>query len=269
MDVDTALQRLGLDRTADIDRVKQHFRRLAHDHHPDRGGDSARFAELNLAYRVLLEHHEPRPAPPRVAQGRPSREPTPSEHAPDTVKLMAEPLGRDELSRLRSGGTRIRADAALLSRLLVTEPPAGTPARLRPLMLLSRAPGARSNGLAALLSEGSSSELRLCDRRDRSHDGGEPGRPSLGDATIVLLARGRTARRAVDGLELDVRRLGASWRRERGDTSVRLRATVTAEEAAERAGRVAHLADTLLRALAWPLEGWSLDVASLGGRTRG
>jgi hypothetical protein len=266
MDVDAALERLGLDRTVDIDRVKQHFRRLAHDHHPDRGGDSAHFAELNLAYRVLLEHHEPRPAPPRVAQGRPSREPTLTEHAPDTATLTAEPLDRDELTRLRTSGRRIRADAALLSRLLVTDPPAGTPARLRPLLLLSRAPGARSNGLAALLSEGSSSELRLCDRRDRSHDDGEPGGPALGDATIVLLARGRAARRAVDGLELDLRRLGANWRRERGDTSVRLRTTVTSGDTADRAVRVAHLADTLLCALAWPLEGWSLDVASLGGR---
>jgi len=266
MDVDAALERLGLDRTVDIDHVKQHFRRLAHDHHPDRGGDSAHFAELNLAYRVLLEHHEPRPAPPRVAQGRPSREPTPTEHAPDTETLTAEPLDREELTRLRAWGSRVRADAALLSRLLVTDPPAGTPVRLRAVVLRSRAPGARSNGLSALLSEGSSSELRLCDRRDRTHGGGEPGGPALGDATIVLLARGRAARRAVDGLGLDVRRLGANWRRERGDTSVRLRTTVSAVDAADRAARVAHRAETLLCALAWPLEEWSLDIASLGDR---
>jgi curved DNA-binding protein len=44
---------LGLDKTASQDDIKQAFRRLAMRHHPDRGGDEARFKEIQSAYDVL------------------------------------------------------------------------------------------------------------------------------------------------------------------------------------------------------------------------
>lgn len=45
---------LGVPKTASQDEIKRAFRKLAHQHHPDKqGGDEARFKELNEAYAVL------------------------------------------------------------------------------------------------------------------------------------------------------------------------------------------------------------------------
>lgn len=44
---------LGVDRDADADAIKRAYRRLAAQHHPDRGGDTARFQEIQQAYDVL------------------------------------------------------------------------------------------------------------------------------------------------------------------------------------------------------------------------
>ncbi|MFH1631480.1 MAG: molecular chaperone DnaJ [bacterium] len=44
---------LGVDKTASKDEVKRAFRRLAHEHHPDKGGDEAKFKEINEAYHIL------------------------------------------------------------------------------------------------------------------------------------------------------------------------------------------------------------------------
>ena len=45
---------LGVDRTATDTEIKQAFRRLAHQHHPDKGnGDDKKFKEINEAYQVL------------------------------------------------------------------------------------------------------------------------------------------------------------------------------------------------------------------------
>lgn len=43
---------LGVDQGATIDDVRAAYRRLAHLHHPDRGGDSARMAQINRAYEA-------------------------------------------------------------------------------------------------------------------------------------------------------------------------------------------------------------------------
>ena len=42
---------LGVPRTATADEIKKAFRKLARKHHPDAGGDEAKFKELNDAYR--------------------------------------------------------------------------------------------------------------------------------------------------------------------------------------------------------------------------
>lgn len=44
---------LGLDKTASADEIKKAFRTLASRHHPDKGGDTAKFQELQQAYGVL------------------------------------------------------------------------------------------------------------------------------------------------------------------------------------------------------------------------
>ncbi len=47
---------LGVDKSASQDEVKKAFRKLAHQHHPDKqGGDSAKFKEASEAYSVLSD----------------------------------------------------------------------------------------------------------------------------------------------------------------------------------------------------------------------
>ena len=46
---------LGVSRGASADEVKKSFRRLAHEHHPDKGGDPAKFKDVNEAYQVLSD----------------------------------------------------------------------------------------------------------------------------------------------------------------------------------------------------------------------
>ena len=47
---------LGVPRTASQDEIKKAFRKLAHQHHPDKGtGDENKFKEVNEAYQVLSD----------------------------------------------------------------------------------------------------------------------------------------------------------------------------------------------------------------------
>ena len=46
---------LGIDRKASQDEVKKAFRKLAQKHHPDKGGDEAKFKEITEAYSVLSD----------------------------------------------------------------------------------------------------------------------------------------------------------------------------------------------------------------------
>jgi curved DNA-binding protein len=60
-------QTLGVPRNAGPDDIKQAYRRLAAQHHPDRGGDTAKFQEIQAAYAVLsdpeqrAQHDNPQP----------------------------------------------------------------------------------------------------------------------------------------------------------------------------------------------------------------
>ncbi|HEY4514896.1 MAG TPA: molecular chaperone DnaJ [Candidatus Paceibacterota bacterium] len=44
---------LGIKKNAPKEEIKKAFRRLAHEHHPDRGGDESKFKEINEAYQTL------------------------------------------------------------------------------------------------------------------------------------------------------------------------------------------------------------------------
>lgn len=46
-------QTLGVNKTATADEIKTAFRKLAHEHHPDKGGNAEKFKEANEAYQVL------------------------------------------------------------------------------------------------------------------------------------------------------------------------------------------------------------------------
>lgn len=46
---------LGVERTATAEDVKRAYRKLAHEHHPDKGGDQEKFKEINEAYQVLSD----------------------------------------------------------------------------------------------------------------------------------------------------------------------------------------------------------------------
>lgn len=58
---------LGVDKTASLDDIKKAYRKLASKHHPDRGGDTAKFQEIQGAYDTLSdpdkrsEYDNPRP----------------------------------------------------------------------------------------------------------------------------------------------------------------------------------------------------------------
>src|SRR3990167_6898789 len=46
---------LGIARNATKEEIKKAYRGLAHKFHPDKGGDEARFKEVNEAYQVLSD----------------------------------------------------------------------------------------------------------------------------------------------------------------------------------------------------------------------
>lgn len=46
---------LGVSKTASDDEIKKAFRRLAHEHHPDKGGDPLKFKDVNEAYQILSD----------------------------------------------------------------------------------------------------------------------------------------------------------------------------------------------------------------------
>jgi curved DNA-binding protein len=58
---------LGVPKTATADEIKRAYRRLASQHHPDKGGDTTKFQEIEAAYRTLsdpekrAQHDNPNP----------------------------------------------------------------------------------------------------------------------------------------------------------------------------------------------------------------
>lgn len=61
-----AYETLGVPRGASEDEIKKAYRRMAAKHHPDRGGDTAKFQEIQTAYDTLSDPHK------RAAHDNPS-----------------------------------------------------------------------------------------------------------------------------------------------------------------------------------------------------
>lgn len=51
-------QDLGIAKTATKDEIKKAYRKKSQKHHPDAGGDPAKFREINLAYRILTDEEK-------------------------------------------------------------------------------------------------------------------------------------------------------------------------------------------------------------------
>ena len=43
---------LGISKSASEDEIKKAFRKKAHEHHPDKGGDAKKFTDVNEAYQA-------------------------------------------------------------------------------------------------------------------------------------------------------------------------------------------------------------------------
>lgn len=59
MGTSEALQVLGLSSAATREDIKRAFHRLAHQHHPDKGGDAEKFKKISAAYAVLRDYSAP------------------------------------------------------------------------------------------------------------------------------------------------------------------------------------------------------------------
>lgn len=53
-------QTLGVNKNASADEIKRAYRKLAHQHHPDKGGNQEKFKEINEAYQVLGDDNKRR-----------------------------------------------------------------------------------------------------------------------------------------------------------------------------------------------------------------
>lgn len=51
---------LGIDKSADTDEIRQAYKRLAKEHHPDRGGDAEKFKKIQEAHEVLTDENKRR-----------------------------------------------------------------------------------------------------------------------------------------------------------------------------------------------------------------
>lgn len=49
---------LGIAKSASTDEIKRAYRKAAHQHHPDKGGDSEKFKEINEAYQILSDENK-------------------------------------------------------------------------------------------------------------------------------------------------------------------------------------------------------------------
>lgn len=239
MDRRTALTVLGLTEDADLAQVKQRFRALARDLHPDRGGDPLAFQQLQTAFEVLRDHLAAHPGPrrPKVARGRPSRAATTGASAGDLDDVALDDAARALHDRLVASGA---------------------------VTAVSRAPGSLLNRFAAALAEDATSALEVVLRRRDATivgaDGDADGHAATGAhvVRITLTGRGRAARRALSAVDLQARG-GVTWSRQRGDAVTLLATELIGPGRGSAAHRASAATAALLDAMAWSLAQWAAD----------
>lgn len=64
-------QTLGVAKTATPDEIKKAYRKLASQHHPDKGGDTATFQKIEEAYRILSDPQQRQQYDSPMSQGNP------------------------------------------------------------------------------------------------------------------------------------------------------------------------------------------------------
>lgn len=64
-------QTLGVAKTATPDEIKKAYRKLASQHHPDKGGDTATFQKIEEAYRILSDPNTRQQYDRPIPQGNP------------------------------------------------------------------------------------------------------------------------------------------------------------------------------------------------------
>lgn len=64
-------QTLGVAKTATPDEIKKAYRKLASQHHPDKGGDTATFQKIEEAYRILSDPQQRQQYDNPMPQGNP------------------------------------------------------------------------------------------------------------------------------------------------------------------------------------------------------
>jgi hypothetical protein len=220
--------------------VKRAYRRLAREHHPDRGGDVRVFHQLQAAFERLVEEDLQRPA---VARGRPSRTAATAPRDPSRAELDAIAVDHEVPDR------PTRLHATLVASALARPHPAA----VHPLRAASRAPGAWLNRAAGVLATDLTATLRIEMVAD------DRGRPVV---AIAITGGVRSARRALDSAALE-----GLWIRRRRTSSTELRSTLDPradrnETAVAATARLVRLLD----AVAWPLEQWVLTPGSPNGQ---
>ncbi len=218
--------------------LKRAYRRLARQHHPDRGGDVRIFHQLQAAFERLAEEDA---AQPVVTRGRPSRMPATAPRTPSRSDLAAIDL--DLAIPDRPTPLRPSLLASALAR--------PHPAALHPLHAVSRAPGTWLNRAAAILADDLTSTVDIEVADD------DRGRQVV---AIEVTAAARRARHALDAVALE-----GEWIRRRRTSTVQLSSSL--EPGTDRARTAVATTVRLVRLLeaaSWPLEQWLLTPSANG-----
>ncbi|HSK22404.1 MAG TPA: J domain-containing protein [Egicoccus sp.] len=229
-----ALRILQLSGTAGDDDIKRAYRRLAREHHPDRGGDSGTFHRLQQAYERLVDADDG----PAIVPGRPSRP-----HAGYADPTRADLGSIDWAADPGTGERRLDRDEVAVWLA------ADAPGPVRALLATSRAPGSKANALARMLADDLTTQLRI-----------EGGTNDRGHEVVQVEVRGgtRKARKA-----LDAARLEGAWQRTRTSSSTGLRTELTpSEDRRATAVRVVDRVESLLDQIEWPLRSWTRTAPS-------
>ncbi len=225
-----AARRLGLTTSAEAGDVKRAYRRLAREHHPDLGGDSDTFDELQRAYERMVD--DPAPAP-SVSRGRPSRPPVPFVDETEVADITRV----DWQAELPDGDLRLDADRLALWLA------SGSDAAVRAMEAISRSPGSKLNRVAHVMSEEFTSTLRVAEVMD------DQRRPVV---AVDVVGATRRARRALDRVALD-----GGWVRTRRSTATQVRATLPpSPDRRATALRATDRLTAMLEQLRWPLTSW-------------